>query len=151
MCFLTACSYHVGTGGDDHTVDIWDIRRRGRIYTVPAHTNLVSHLKFQSKSQNDVGETNFYEQKKKIFFFQKMMVISSSLPLTTALLKFGHTLAGPPSRPWQDMRERSCVWTSLRVSQAGDEGVCLSNFFPADQQYFATASFDRTFKLWECD
>lgn len=44
-------SYHVGTGGDDHTVDIWDIRRRGRIYTIPAHTNLVSHLKFQSKPQ----------------------------------------------------------------------------------------------------
>ena len=43
--------YHVGTGGDDHTVDIWDIRRRGRIYTVPSHTNLVSHLKFQSKER----------------------------------------------------------------------------------------------------
>ena len=41
--------YHVGTGGDDHTVDIWDIRRKGRIYTIPAHTNLVSHLKFQGK------------------------------------------------------------------------------------------------------
>ena len=40
----------MGTGGDDHAVDIWDIRKRGRIYTIPSHTNLVSHLKFQSKT-----------------------------------------------------------------------------------------------------
>jgi len=43
-------SYHAGTAGEDHTVDVWDIRRRGRIYTIPSHSNLVSHLKFQRKA-----------------------------------------------------------------------------------------------------
>ena len=47
------CSYHLCTAGEDHTVDVWDIRRRGRIYTIPSHSNLVSHLKFQRESENN--------------------------------------------------------------------------------------------------
>ena len=49
MLYYSVYRFHVCTGGDDHTVDVWDIRRKGRIYTIPAHTNLVSHLKFQGK------------------------------------------------------------------------------------------------------
>lgn len=40
-------SYHIATGGGDHIVNIWDIRKGDKIYTIPAHTNLVSHVKFQ--------------------------------------------------------------------------------------------------------
>ncbi len=39
--------YHFITGSDDHSIKIWELRRRRCIYTVPAHTNLVSHLKFE--------------------------------------------------------------------------------------------------------
>ncbi len=44
----------MGTAGEDHTVDVWDIRRRGRIYTIAAHTNLVSHLRFQREKEASV-------------------------------------------------------------------------------------------------
>ncbi len=35
-------------------MDVWDIRRRGRIYTIAAHTNLVSHLRFQREKETSV-------------------------------------------------------------------------------------------------
>ena len=39
--------YHFITGSDDHSVKVWDLRRRKCIYTIPSHTNLISHLKFE--------------------------------------------------------------------------------------------------------
>ena len=40
-------SYQVATGSADNTVKIWDLRRKTNIYTVPAHTKLVSDVKFE--------------------------------------------------------------------------------------------------------
>ena len=40
------CSYLVATGSSDNTCKIWDIRGRDCLYTVPAHTSLVSSLAF---------------------------------------------------------------------------------------------------------
>lgn len=42
-------SYHIATGGDEHTVNVWDLRKRNKIYTIPSHNNLVSHIKFQGE------------------------------------------------------------------------------------------------------
>ena len=39
-------SYHVATGSEDQKVMIWDLRKRKAIYTIPAHTNLISYVKF---------------------------------------------------------------------------------------------------------
>ena len=48
MCVSTVFPrYHIATGSADNTVNIWDLRRRKCIYTIPAHNNLVSHIKFQ--------------------------------------------------------------------------------------------------------
>jgi U4/U6 small nuclear ribonucleoprotein PRP4 len=42
--------YHVATCSDDNTVRIWDLRKNGCAYTLPAHTNLVSQVKYHSES-----------------------------------------------------------------------------------------------------
>lgn len=42
-------SYHAATGGDDHSVKMWDLRKRKCIYTIPAHANLISYLRFERK------------------------------------------------------------------------------------------------------
>ena len=39
--------YHFITGSDDHSIKVWELRKRKCVYTIPAHTNLVSHLKFE--------------------------------------------------------------------------------------------------------
>ena len=47
--FSNCCRYHVATGSEDNTARIWDIRQRKCIYTIPAHTNLISKVRFQRK------------------------------------------------------------------------------------------------------
>lgn len=44
---LRCFSYHIATGSEDNTTRIWDLRKRLCIYTIPAHMNLVSSVKYQ--------------------------------------------------------------------------------------------------------
>ena len=45
LCFR----YRVATGSEDQKIMIWDLRKRQCVYTIPAHTNLISHVKFHGK------------------------------------------------------------------------------------------------------
>lgn len=42
--------YMLATAGQDNSVKIWDLRQRRCEYTIPAHTNIVTKVKFDSKS-----------------------------------------------------------------------------------------------------
>ena len=42
--------YHIVTGSQDNSCKIWDLRKRNIEYTIPAHTNLVSNVKFERSS-----------------------------------------------------------------------------------------------------
>jgi len=100
--------YHVATGSEDNSVKIWDLRQRCCLYTIPAHTNLVSQVKFEP----DTGR----------------YLCSSSFDKTCKI--WTH-----PS------------WTPLRTL-AGHEGKVMGMDISSDQTFIATASYDRTFKLW---
>ncbi|GLC45347.1 hypothetical protein PLESTB_000312800 [Pleodorina starrii] len=39
--------YHLATGSEDHTAKVWDLRKRGCLYTIPAHTSLLSTVRFE--------------------------------------------------------------------------------------------------------
>lgn len=39
--------YHLATGGEDNTCRIWDLRKKRSLYTIPAHANLISQIKFE--------------------------------------------------------------------------------------------------------
>jgi WD40 repeat protein len=39
--------YQIATGSDDHTVRIWDLRKKNCAYTIPAHPSLVSNVRWQ--------------------------------------------------------------------------------------------------------
>ena len=45
--YFCVCRYHIATGSEDNTAKIWDIRQRKCVYTIPAHNNLISKVKFQ--------------------------------------------------------------------------------------------------------
>jgi U4/U6 small nuclear ribonucleoprotein PRP4 len=56
--------HNLVTGSEDHTLRIWDIRKAESIYTVPAHKNIVSQVKyfkagdaFQSDSTSNASYT----------------------------------------------------------------------------------------------
>lgn len=48
ILYLTP-SYHIATGSGDNTCKVWDLRQRRCIYTIPAHHNLVTGVKFERK------------------------------------------------------------------------------------------------------
>lgn len=39
--------YHLASGGEDNLCRIWDLRMRKSLYTIPAHSNLISQVKFE--------------------------------------------------------------------------------------------------------
>ena len=43
--------FHIVTGAEDHTVRLWDLRARRSLYQIPAHTNLVSQVAYESMSR----------------------------------------------------------------------------------------------------
>ena len=42
--------YHIVTCSQDNSCKVWDLRKRNIEYTIPAHTNLVSNVKFERSS-----------------------------------------------------------------------------------------------------
>ncbi|PRQ44921.1 putative transcription factor WD40-like family [Rosa chinensis] len=39
--------YYLAPGGEDNTCRIWDLRKKKSIYIIPAHSNLISQVKFE--------------------------------------------------------------------------------------------------------
>ncbi|XP_066900825.1 U4/U6 small nuclear ribonucleoprotein Prp4 [Halyomorpha halys] len=44
--------YHIATASEDNSCIVWDLRMRNRVYTIPAHSNLLSHVKYQPGAGN---------------------------------------------------------------------------------------------------
>lgn len=58
--------YHIATASEDNTVKIWDLRKRSIWYTIPAHTNLISDVKFQ-RDGGDYLITSSYDNTAKLW------------------------------------------------------------------------------------
>lgn len=58
--------YHIVTASEDNTCKIWDLRKRAIVYTIPAHTNLLSDVKFQ-KTGGHYLVTSSYDNTAKIW------------------------------------------------------------------------------------
>ncbi|EED95792.1 small nuclear ribonucleoprotein prp4, partial [Thalassiosira pseudonana CCMP1335] len=48
--------FQLATAGDDGTIKIWDLRRRRLSTSIPAHTNVITQLKFAHSSSSQNGE-----------------------------------------------------------------------------------------------
>lgn len=44
--------FHIVTASGDNSCKIWDLRRRQIVYSIPAHTNLISDVKYQKDGGN---------------------------------------------------------------------------------------------------
>ena len=109
--------YHLATGGDDNIVHVWDVRKHAKIYSIPSHTSLVSHLKFQG-TYSACPCSTVWMLVPNIECQQTRVGITSSPRRTTARPRCGRTLAGRRSRRSPDTRGRSCASMSPPVSMS---------------------------------
>ncbi|XP_075989469.1 U4-U6 small nuclear riboprotein factor 60K [Anticarsia gemmatalis] len=58
--------HHLATAAADHQAKIWDLRRRSCLYTIPAHTHLLSDVRFQ-KSHGHYILTSSYDKSAKLW------------------------------------------------------------------------------------
>lgn len=58
-----AWSLQVATGGDDHSVRIWDLRQRTCGYTLPAHLAVVSEVRYAPQGHGEVMLTTSFDGK----------------------------------------------------------------------------------------
>ncbi|CAH0730682.1 unnamed protein product, partial [Brenthis ino] len=58
--------HRLATAGGDHQTKIWDLRKRAAIYTIPAHTHLLSDVRYQ-KSHGHFLLTSSYDKSAKLW------------------------------------------------------------------------------------
>ena len=126
--------YHIATGGQDNVAKIWDLRQSKCLYTVPAHVNLISGLKFHPK-HGHLLVTASYDNTAKVpflYFFSFIGNLSSIHLFRDDISRFeristhitsrcGVTHSGNPSRncqvmttKWWELTSKEMVHMSLR-------------------------------------
>lgn len=58
--------YHLASGGEDNSCRIWDLRKRKCLYIIPAHSNLISQVKFEPQ-EGYFLVTGSYDTTAKVF------------------------------------------------------------------------------------
>jgi U4/U6 small nuclear ribonucleoprotein PRP4 len=151
--------YQLVTGGEDNTLKIWDIRAKACIYTVPAHTNLVSQVRYwhatdafdsgskfkdwtwtNQSANNDMdvdtgsGENYGYGSRMRREMLDGSFLVSCSYDGTCKLWSDGD---------YKPLKSLSGVEGKVMCTDIS--GGTLDNI---DGKYVATALYDRTFKLY---
>lgn len=140
--------YHVVTGSADGTIKVWDLRQQQQVFDIPAHTSIVSDVKFYSSvdavprafSENfgedailpEVNEDNVIGLKKYLSE-SGTYLISSSYDRTVKI--------------WN-----ADTWTHVSTLEGHSDKVMsadvVGDFGPNKQTYIASSGWDRTVKLW---
>ena len=59
--------YHIVTGSTDNSCRVWDLRKRNKEYTIPAHNNVVSNLVFEKSGASEYFLTSSFENTAKLW------------------------------------------------------------------------------------
>lgn len=59
--------FHLASGGEDNTCRIWDLRKRKSVYIIPAHSNLISQVKYEPQEGYFLA-TASYDMTAKVLF-----------------------------------------------------------------------------------
>nr|CAD7429417.1 unnamed protein product [Timema monikensis] len=137
--------YHIATGSEDNTCKIWDLRRRTCVYTIPAHMNLVSEVKYQRAGGQFIVTSSYDNSAKENFRESANTYITPDLQSTNE--DTTDALVHVPTDAGVDTVWSNKTWQPLRTLSGHDGKVMCVDIAP-DSQFIATASYDRTFKLW---
>ncbi|KAI8618832.1 WD40-repeat-containing domain protein [Chytriomyces sp. MP71] len=177
LCLDWSPNGHVlATGSEDNTIRIWDVRQARCSYTIPAHTNLVSQVKFWSAGDGFEGAgapAEWSVANPPRFGVSRMRVdgedeeeeeedVDGDVHMDPAgrederegwslrkqLLTGGHLVSSSYDGTCKIFSEGD--WKPLK-SLAGLEGKVMSCDVSGDGRHIVTASYDRTFKLFSPD
>ena len=144
-------SYEIATASSDNSVRIHDVRHlKNNIYMIPAHTNVVSAVRFHFQYEQQRNRRSPSPNKRSPRRDQDMVDVdetNTSSPLLASY--YGDFLVtggfDGVAKIWG-----SGDWRPLRTL-AGHEGKVMDVDVSPDGSTIASASFDRTFKLWTTD
>lgn len=105
----------------DHTVRIWDMRKRTVSYTIPAHSNLISSVRFEPE-RGSVLVTSSYDHTCKVIM-HKLCLYVTSLQVWSA-------------KDWKPLRT-----LSSHSDKVSDVDVA------SNASHIVSCSFDRTWKV----
>lgn len=67
--------YHLASGGEDNSCRIWDLRKRKCLYIIPAHSNLISQVKYEPQ-EGYFLVTGSYDTTAKVFSIFSLVFVS---------------------------------------------------------------------------
>eukprot|EP01128_Nolandella_sp_AFSM9_P004549 TRINITY_DN2054_c0_g1_i1.p1 TRINITY_DN2054_c0_g1~~TRINITY_DN2054_c0_g1_i1.p1 ORF type:complete len:567 (+),score=124.63 TRINITY_DN2054_c0_g1_i1:97-1701(+) len=138
--------FHVATGSDDRTARIWDLRKKFTEYVIPAHTSVVSAVKFQPKYGRYLVTAGF----------DKTWKVWSTKDWSLLKTFSGHDskITSVAFAPHLEGQGRGDAMDIDGQEAAGGTSTDPEGFDSDTYQLpvrFATTSFDKTWKLWEYD
>lgn len=140
--------FQLATGSADHTVRIWDLRKKNCAYIIPAHSSLISAVKYQPVHGNYLV-TSSYDNSCKIW---NATTYSHVKTLGACLCRTKQRVAATMIlRSYSVPLSFVCV-----LNTGGHENKVMSCDIAtpndgSNAHYIATASYDRTWKLWGPD
>lgn len=141
--------YHIATGGADGTIKIWDLRQQQQVFDIPAHTSVVSDIKFYA-AQDTVPKA----------FSDAVKADRDSLPqIAEEDVKTQEQYLSPSGafivsssydrtlKIWN-----ADTWTHVSTLQGHADKVMsadvVGNVGASNETYIASSGWDRTVKLW---
>ncbi|KAJ1796610.1 hypothetical protein LPJ56_007136 [Coemansia sp. RSA 2599] len=142
--------HQIATGSADNTVKVFDLRKLCSIYQIPAHTSMVTDLRyFHANSSCISGEKD-----------KATVDGSEDLLMDVSADNDDGNESGGMGRLRNDGQYLATasndgtvnIWTAgdwkLQKSLAGHVGKVLSVDVSSDGSYIVSSGYDRTFKLW---
>lgn len=146
----------MATGSGDNTCKVWDLRQRKCIYTIPAHQNLVTGVRFERESSlllPPAAQIHTCSSAKPLLVSRDVTFSFASLtfPFSSSSCAANHgnfLLTGAYDNTAKIWTHPG--WSPLKTL-AGHEGKVMGLDISLDGQLIATCSYDRTFKLWTAE
>jgi U4/U6 small nuclear ribonucleoprotein PRP4 len=143
--------YQLATAGEDNTIRIWDIRSSACVYQVPAHTSLITSVRYWHAT--DAFDSNVFDD----WTFEGRNLHSSNSGMDvddgSVSQEVNRKAQLDGSFLLSSSYDGTCkLWTDGDFkplgSLSGVEGKVMSADISGDAKHVVTALYDRTFKLY---
>ena len=119
--------FQLATAGDDGMIKVWDLRKQKQFVSIPAHSNLITQLKFDCGDSSSLADSTDGSSSSAVLPGGEYLVSSS----------FDGTAKVWSARDWK-------LLSTLR----GHEGKVMAVDVLPQQKSLVTCGFDKTLKLW---